>query len=177
MRKHLITWELAGFLWTVIAGTLLHFAYAWSGNHPVVAAFSSVNESVWEHMKLLLIPVFLFSVVQVCFPGKDYRNFLAARGLSAMAGVLLIPVLVYTYTGALGRDFLWADIAIFVAAAALTFALDSALLRRGALSSGWMQLLGLVLLWGMLFLFVWCTYRPPEFPLWRDPLTLGYGIP
>ena len=29
--KRLIQWELAGFLWTSAAGTLLHFVYEWSG--------------------------------------------------------------------------------------------------------------------------------------------------
>ena len=57
------------------------------------------------------------------------------------------------------------------------FALDFALLRRGRLSSRWMQLLGLALLWGLAFCFVWCTFRPVHLPLWQDPVTGQYGIP
>ena len=177
LRKRLKIWELAGFLWTVAAGALLHFAYGWSGGSQLAAAFSSVNESTWEHMKLLVVPVFLFTVVQVCCEGRSFPNFLAVRGVSTCVGTLLIPVLFYTYTGVLGLDVIWADVAIFVAAAAALFLLDDWLLRRGALSALGYQLLGLLLLWGLMFLFVWCTFRPPAFPLWRDMAAGLYGIP
>ena len=35
----------------VIAGTLLHFVYGWSGRNLLVGLVSPVNESVWEHTK------------------------------------------------------------------------------------------------------------------------------
>ena len=68
----------------------------------MAAAFAAVNESTWEHMKLLFFPLFLFSVVQLCCLGRTYPNFLAVRGVSTLTGVLLIPVLYYTYSGAVG---------------------------------------------------------------------------
>ena len=49
----------------------------------------------------------------MCCLGRNYPNFLAARGVSTVTGVALIPVLFYTYTGVLGRHLLWADIAVF----------------------------------------------------------------
>ena len=110
---------------------LLHFVYDWSGGWGAAAAFSAVNESTWEHMKLLFFPMFLFSVVQVCCLGRNYPNFLAARGVSTVTGVALIPVLFYTYTGVLGRHLLWADIAVFYLSVLGAFALDFRLLRRG----------------------------------------------
>ena len=93
MRKRLFFWELGGFLFTALAGTLLHFVYEWSGNSVWTAAFSAVNESTWEHMKLLFFPMFLYSVVQVCTLGKTYPNFPAVRAVSTLAGLALIPVL------------------------------------------------------------------------------------
>lgn len=44
MGKRLLYWELAGALFTAALGTLLHFAYAWSGGWSVAAAFAAVNE-------------------------------------------------------------------------------------------------------------------------------------
>ena len=38
-------------------------------------------------------------------------------------------------------------------------------------------ILGLLALWGLAFLFVYCTFHPPELGLWQDPVTLGYGLP
>lgn len=176
MRKRLLLWELGGFLFTGAAGTLLHFVYDWTGGNTLAAAFSAVNESTWEHMKLLFFPLFLFSIVQVCRMGRNYPNFPAVRAVSTVAGLALIPILFYTYTGVLGFDVMWADIAVFYLADLGAFALDFILLRRGRLSAPWQQVLGLAVLWGLAFCFVWCTFRPPQIALWRDPVTGQYGI-
>lgn len=176
MRKRLFLWELAGFVVTAALGSLLHFTFEWSGRWDIVAAFSAVNESTWEHMKLLFFPMFLFSVVQVCLLGRNYPNFLAVRTLSILTGVLLIPVLFYTYTGALGFHVAWADILIFFLAALGAFLLDFHLLHKGRFSSLWQQVLGLLVLWGLAFVFVYFTFRPPLLALWQDPVTGLYGI-
>lgn len=177
MRKRLFLWEAAGFLVTGALGVLLHFTFEWSGKWNVVAAFSAVNESTWEHMKLLFFPMFLFSVVQICLQGRNYPNFLAVRAVSTLTGVVLIPVLFYTYTGALGIHIVWADILVFFLAALAAFALDFHLLQKGRFTSLWQQLLGLLVLWGLAFLFVYFTFRPPMLALWQDPVTGVYGIP
>ena len=90
-EKRWRTWETVGLLVVLAAGNLLHFVYDWSGGWGAAAAFSAVNESTWEHMKLLFFPMFLFSVVQVCCLGRNYPNFLAARGVSTVTGVALTP--------------------------------------------------------------------------------------
>lgn len=176
MRKRLFLWELGGFLFTGLAGTLLHFAYEWSGGSVWTAPFSAVNESTWEHMKLLFFPLFFCSVVQACALGKTYPNFLSVRAVSTLTGLALIPILYYTYTGILGCHLLWADIAVFFAAALGAFLLDFRLLRRGRFSERWQQVAGLAVLWALAFCFVWCTFRPPHIALWRDPLTGRYGV-
>ena len=176
MRKRLFFWELAGFLFTSAMGSLLHFVYAWSGGSLAAAVVSAVNESTWEHMKLLFVPMFLFSVVQACVLGKTYPNFLAVRAVSIVTGLTLIPVLYYTYTGVWGQMRDWANIAVFFLAALGAFLLDFYLLRRNRLSAPWQQVLGLIVLWALAFCFVWCTFRPVRIALWRDPLTGTYGI-
>ena len=175
VRRRMDGWELGGFLFTVLAGTALHFLYAWSGESAWAAAVSAVNESVWEHMKLLYVPLFLLSMVQLCFQGRTSSTYRAARAASALCGTALIPVLYYTYTGALGRHFLAADIAVFLLSAAAALLLDRTFRRRDALSAGWQQLLGLLLLWGVLFLFLYLTFRPCRIPLFQDPVTGGFG--
>ena len=176
MRKRLFFWELAGFLFTSAVGSLLHFVYEWSGGSLAAAVVSAVNESTWEHMKMLFVPMFLFSVVQVCVLGRNYPNFLAVRAVSILTGLALIPVLYYTYTGVWGQMRDWANIAVFFLAALGAFLLDFYLLRRNRLSAPWQQVLGLIVLWALAFCFVWCTFRPPHIALWRDPLTGTYGI-
>ena len=49
----------AGGIFILVAGTLLHLVYSWSGERHVVGLVSPVNESVWEHTKLVIVPVLL----------------------------------------------------------------------------------------------------------------------
>ena len=176
MGKRLFFWSLAGFAFTAALGTLLHFAYDWSGGSVLVATFAAANESTWEHMKILFFPIFLFSVAQISVVGKNYPNFPAVRAVSAVVGISLIPILFYTYSGVLGYNIAKVNIAIFYVAALTAFQLDRQLLRRGRLNEPWMQVAGLAVLWALAFCFVWCTFHPPELGLWRDPLTGTFGI-
>ena len=66
MEMTTITWiekNVLGFAVTAFGGTILHFLYEWLDNAVWIAPFSGVNESTWEHMKLLYWPLFLFALV------------------------------------------------------------------------------------------------------------------
>ena len=167
MKQRRFGWELAGFLWTAAVGTLLHWLYEWSGKATVAAAFSAVNESVWEHMKLLAVPVFFFTAAEVCFQSREHPNILAVRGAALLVGLLLIPTVYYTYTGALGLQIMWVDILIFFLADGGLFWLDFHLLRKGALGGLWRQAAGLLALLAVLFAFLWWSYHAPALPLFR----------
>ena len=51
-----VPFETAGMLFTLLFGNLLHFVYDWTGQAGWAAYLSAVNESTWEHMKLLAVP-------------------------------------------------------------------------------------------------------------------------
>ncbi|WP_308541891.1 DUF6512 family protein [uncultured Oscillibacter sp.] len=162
--------------YTVLLGSLLHFVYGWSGSNVFAAGFSAVNESTWEHMKLLFFPVFLLTLLQTCTRRAADTCIPAVRAISVFIGLSLIPMLYYTYTGIVGTHALWADIAVFILAAAGTFAADSLLTRSGRLRRPWQQIAGMLALWALAFCFVWCTFRPPQLALWLDPVTGRYGL-
>ena len=172
MEKRLFYWELGGFAVTSALGTALHFAYDWCH---WLAPISAVNESTWEHMKLLYVAMLAVSLVQLVFLGKNYPDLPAVRTVSLLTATGLIPALYYTYLGIWGVYRSWVGPAVFFLAAAAGFALDFLLLRKGALAQRWMQVAGIVLWWAGLFLFMWWTFQPPHIPLFQDPVTLGYG--
>lgn len=174
-RRRGLYWTLGGFLFTAAAGTALHFLWKWTGENRVAAAFCAVNESLWEHMKILFLPAFLFSMAEVWL--RDSRSFLAVRGLSLWTGTLLLPALYYTYSGIVGFHVLWADIVVFLVSAAAVFLLDFYLGRTGRFTSGWQQAAGLAALWALALVFVLWTYRPPRLPLFWDAAAGVYGIP
>ena len=175
MKKPLCRWQLAGFLFTSAAGTLLHFLYDWSGQSILIAPFSGVNESIWEHMKLLYFPMLVFAVIESIYWKEKPKNFWCMKLLGFLFGLLLIPALYYTYTGALGVFRDWVNISIFFLSAGAAYVLECHGMKHGkgcCISSGAavtvMALIGLA--------FVLWTFRPPLLPLFQDPVSRGYGI-
>ena len=59
------TLETAGMLFTLLFGNLLHFVYDWTGQAGWAAYLSAVNESTWEHMKLLAVPWLVWTIVTI----------------------------------------------------------------------------------------------------------------
>lgn len=114
MGGRVARWQLGGFLFVCAAGTALHFLYQWSGESVAAAPFAAVNESVWEHMKLLFWPMLLWAGAERAVLGGYSRGFWPAKALGTLLGLALIPALYYTYTGALDVSVMWVDIAIFL---------------------------------------------------------------
>lgn len=51
-------------------GTFLHFLFDLRGQSVIAALFLAVNESIWEHMKLMYYPMLLFAWLEGHFWGK-----------------------------------------------------------------------------------------------------------
>lgn len=164
MKKSISFWQMIGFVVTGIGGTLLHFLYDWTGQNPLVGAFAAVNESIWEHMKLLFFPMLVFAVFEYFWVGILYPNFWCGKLLGAVLGLVTIPAVYYTYTGALGVSADWFNIAIFYLVAASVFWTETKLLQGGKLRQ--CRFAPLVLL-GIGVLFIMLTYNPPSLPLFR----------
>jgi len=174
MKRDVSLWQFAGFALTALGGTLLHFLYEWTGERPAVALISGVNESTWEHMKLLYVPLLIFALIQSRF-FRGYPAFWCVKLIGTMTGLLLIPVLFYTYNGAIGKSPDWLNITLFFVAAAVTFWLEWRLLRHHRLGCARPRL-ALVILLSIGVLFAAFTFAPPPLPLFRDPVTGTYGI-
>ena len=168
MKQTSSLWQLAGFALTTLGGTLLHFLYDWTGGSVLVSPFSGVNESTWEHMKLLFWPLFLFALVQWLF-FKEQENYWCVKLAEILLGLVLIPVLFYTYNGVFGRSSHWINIAIFYITALLVFLFERWAFKKDRLQCKHPQLaLAAICLIGVLFVVF--TFAPPQIPLFQDPL-------
>ena len=174
MKRNLSLWQFAGFSLTALFGTLLHFLYDWTNGNVFASLFSGVNESTWEHMKLMYFPLFLFALIQSRF-FKDVRSFWCVKLTGTLTALTLIPVLFYTYNGAFGTSPDWINITIFFVTAAIAFLLETRLFKRENTKCKH-PLLAFLILCAIGVLFVIFTFSPPEIPLLKDPLTGTYGI-
>ena len=173
MKQRSILWQAAGFAAVTFGGTILHFLYNWTGESVLVAPFSGVNESTWEHMKLLFWPLFLFALVQRLFFKE--QNYWCIKLAEILLGLVLIPVLFYTYNGMFGKSPDWINIAIFYVSALIVFLFEWWAFKRDWLQCRYPRLaFAAICLIGLLFVVF--TFVPPQIPLFQDPLTGTYGI-
>ena len=174
MKKSLYTWQLLGFIFTGIMGVLLHFLFDWTDQNIIAALFSAINESIWEHMKLIFFPMFIFSFIERHYLIKEYQNFWCVKLAGIALGLVLIPVLYYTINGIFGMTPDWVNIAIFFVTAALVYWAETKLLKRSSIncrSPG----IALGVLWLTALVFVIATFVPPHIPLFYDPITKTFG--
>ena len=174
MKQRSILWQAAGFAAVTFGGTILHFLYDWTGGSILVAPFSGVNESTWEHMKLLFWPLFFFALVQrLFFRGQD--NYWCVKLAEILLGLVLIPVLFYTYNGVFGKSPDWVNITIFYITALLVFFFEWWAIKNDRLPCK-PQLLAFSVICLIGVLFVVFTFATPQIPLFQDPLTGAYGV-
>ena len=174
MKRSISLWQLMGFAVTSLGGTLLHFLYDWSGPSLWAAPFSGVNESTWEHMKLLFFPMFVYGLIQYRY-FHDRKDFWCVKLLGMAAGLTAIPVLFYTYNGVFGKSPDWINLAIFFVAAAAAYLLENRLYVKQSIRCGHPKLAFVTLcLLGLCFIVF--TFVPPQIPLFEDPLTGNFGI-
>ena len=175
MKHSISNWQTAGFLFTAALGSFLHFLFDLAGQNWIAALFSAVNESIWEHMKLLFYPMFLFSFLEYRFWGKNNPQFWCIKLVGILVGLVLIPVLYYSYTGIIGKNLDWFNIAIFFLAAGAAYRWEAILSRKGSpcrISDR--RALTVLAAIGLLFTLV--TFFPPKIPFFQDPLTGTYGF-
>ena len=167
-------WSFSGFSLVSLGGTILHFLYDWTNESLLIAPFSGVNESTWEHMKLLFFPLFVFALFQSFF-FKEYKNFWWIKLFSTLLGLALIPVMFYTYNGCFGRSPDWLNIAFFFVASAVTFTLENTLFKKDSalFPRPKLAFLTLVILGGLFVIF---TFLPPKIPLFLCPVANKYGL-
>lgn len=169
--------NIAGFIFTITVGALLHFAFEFSGGNTLIGAFTPVNESVWEHLKLIMFPIILFSFIEYFAYGRENENFFAVKIYSAFLGMILIATTHYTITGITGTHYLALDIAIFIFSAAIAyyFAYKMIIAKR-FLNKEISNIIAIGILAIVIILFIYFTFNPPQIELFRDPLTEDFGI-
>lgn len=169
------TWTWFGLIFTLIAGTLLHFAYQWGGDFWSV--FSAVNESTWEHLKLIFWPMIIFAGFEFAFYGRSVPGFIPAKVLSVLLAMLTTVALFYTYSGILGFDILPLDILTFIIGVFGGYIVFVWLVKKQnrLLTNPLANYLALGILVLFILLFAAYTFKAPHIGIFRDPVSGGYG--
>ncbi|MBE6161748.1 MAG: hypothetical protein E7158_05985 [Firmicutes bacterium] len=97
-----------------IIGSIGHFIYEWSYNNFLIGLIFPTNESIYEHTKLVLVPLLIFYVYGYFKYKQDINKWSTTFLISLFLSTISIPLLYYFYTGAFGFESLLIDILIFL---------------------------------------------------------------
>ena len=148
-------------IFIIILGSLMHFAYEWSGNNFFVGLFCPVNESIFEHTKMIWIPTFVYFLFE---KNKNYLSFFYNLFITSS----FIIIFYYTYSGIIGQNYLIIDILIFIIAVLLGNLIST------KNNYDFIGSLFLVLIYFLVGITM--SIKPLHIPLFEDPLNHTYGI-
>lgn len=171
--KNIKNFHIISFIIVSILGTLLHFVYDWSSKNAIVGAFSAVNESTWEHLKLIFFPMLLTTIIGFFCIGKTNKNYICGRTKGVLAGMIFIITFFYTYTGILGKNIAIIDISSFFIGVLIAEYISYKIINNPNYRCN--NILSSISLIILLFCFIIFTYNTPKIGIFKDPVTGMYG--
>ncbi len=170
-------WILIGIPTLFILGSCFHLLYDLSNKSPLIGTISAVNESVWEHGKMILLPIILWWTIYYIAKGKKYsinkNKWFTGLLIALVSALFTSPLFFYFYTEAFGKEVLIIDIAILLLAYAVGQCLGLHFYRY---SKGLNSYISIALVIIIFTVFIVFTFYPPHLPLFQDSKTGDYGI-
>lgn len=172
-KNLVLKFQIVSAIFVAILGTLLHFVFEWSGQNLLVGTFSAINESTWEHLKLLFFPMLISIIWGYFYFDKKIPNFLCAKTVGIIVAILFTIIFFYTSSGVIGKNIAILNIATFYIAVILGEYIPYKLITSNFSCN---NKVSLIILFILLISFITFTYYTPEIGLFQDPLTKRYGL-
>ena len=104
-KTKILRFQIFSIIFACILGTILHFTFNLSNENLFVASFSAVNESTWEHLKILFFPMLITTIIGTFYFKEKYPNFLYAKTIGILTAIAFTVIFFYTYSGILGTNY------------------------------------------------------------------------
>lgn len=157
-------WDLiaVGTLVSSGLGALCHFTYEWSGNNFIVGLFTPVNESVWEHLKLVWLPMLLWALVSA-HEVTNTASWVFACVAASVPGMVLVVLGYRLFVAIAQSDSLAYDLVLYVVTMFIVNWGATYIERAWRVS----EPLAAAVVVGMLTVFAVATIVPEEYSLSR----------
>ena len=163
--------EIISTIFIIILGTLLHFTYNWSNNNSIVGLYSAINESTWEHLKLVYYPMLITTIIGNILYKQYIPNYICIKVKGIIISMLFIVISFYTYTGIIGTNYAIVNILLFIISIIISQLYTYKLINNNYKCNNKYSKLILLLLFNCFIIF---TFYPPHINLFKDPVTNTY---
>jgi len=154
----------------IVLGSIFHFIYQWTNENKVIGLVTPVDESVWEHLKLILIPQIIAVTIEYVLTRRKLNNVAFGTLIGSLVGMGLVVAVFYTYVGAIThpKSNLIVDILIFAGAAIAAAIVSTRYFKRKQMPVLYSNIgiAGLILLVIGFGIF---SYMKPNLPIFAPP--------
>jgi len=154
---------------------LSHFMYEWFST-PIISIFFPVNESIWEHMKMLYTTILLYGIIEYFILKKfdiKNNNFILATFLKAISAIpiyLIIFIPLYKLFG----ENMFISISVMLLVIIIVNFIEFLLLRYQEIP--YQKIIGISFIIIVYIIMGILTYNPPKQELFYDMKAEKYGI-
>lgn len=159
----------------LLVGTLMHFTYEFFNNNYIIGLVTPVNESVFEHLKLAIFPIFLWWLLFYYLKRRKYdldkNKWFLSCCISMFLATIIIPSIFYMIKYGVGKEGMLINIfALYIGIFIGQF------IGYYSYNHNFKCKFSNLITLFMIALFIVLTIVPPKIPLFEDPKNHTYGI-
>lgn len=154
---------------------LTHFIYNWFPNF-FSSIFFPVNESIWEHMKMLVSSILIWEIIEFVILNKlkiKYNNFIFAVFMMCLLSLFVFLIIYLPIYDIANESFILNIVCLFITIYFVSI-IGYFIMIQSHIKCGFVIGFAGIILFYCVFAFF--TYCPPKNFLFLDPLRNGYGI-
>ena len=155
---------------------LSHFIFKWLPND-IFSILFPVNESIWEHMKLIVTPVLIFSIFEYIIYRKKiikFNNFLLSYSISMILGIIIYLIIYLLIDYMFGHSAIIA-IGLLFFIFIIVQIISYYIMNYKEIKYSNIIAIGIIIL--VYIIFAYLTYNPIKIDLFYDTQKKIYGIP
>lgn len=175
VQKKLLRLELAGMLFVVVSSVFLQNLYEISDRMVIGIMFGSVNDSIWEIEKTLLLPYLVWMLIEIMCVRVPFRKFIVAKTISLWCFAVTYSAICLLYSLFGEKSHMLPEFIAAIICTVLAFYLSYKLtLSQKELHNLYYPAFFMLLL----FAAFYCSFTPfpPQLSLFQDRTTGLYGI-
>ena len=168
--------KIIGVFIIFILSVISHFIYEWNQTS-IFSILFPVNESIWEHMKLLVTPVLIFSLFEYIIYRKkyiDFNNFILSYSISIIIGIISYLILYLPIHYIFGHSTIYAIILLFVIFILIEI-VSYYIMNYKKINNS--NIIGIIVIIGIYIILGYLTYNPIKIDIFYDTQKNIYGIP
>ncbi len=166
--------KVIGIIGCFLLAFLTHFLYEWFPN-AIFAIFFPVNESIWEHMKMLCTTILLYELIEfIILKVKKMKvnNFLFASFIAAILSIPIYLIMFLPIFYKIGEKMI-ITLIIMLITIIITQIIHYKLINYKELHLDILSLVFIIITYIVMGIL---TYYPPEEDLFFDTKNEKYGI-